>query len=73
MVKFEVTSVDSTSPYSNTAKPIAVTTTSRVRPAPTPPKRSMIPFASPQQSVVAGKFTALTYNVLADLYASVIP
>ena len=47
--------------------------TARVRPIPLCPQRALVPVAPPRGSNAAGKFTALTYNLLADLYASVRP
>ncbi|KAL3151598.1 hypothetical protein ABBQ38_012592 [Trebouxia sp. C0009 RCD-2024] len=45
--------------------------TARVRPVPLCPQRTLVPIPPPRGSNPAGKFTALTYNLLADLYASV--
>ena len=45
--------------------------TARVRPVPLCPQRALVPVAPPRGGNPAGKFTALTYNLLADLYASV--
>ena len=44
--------------------------TSRVRPAPCPPRRVLVPLTPSKPSVARGKFTLLTYNLLADLYAT---
>ena len=45
----------------------------RVRPAPQPPSRSLVQLPPPQGVPLApgGRFTLLTYNLLADLYATV--
>ncbi len=45
----------------------------RVRPAPLPPSRAMVPLPPPKGAPLApgGRFTLLTYNLLADLYATV--
>ena len=43
--------------------------TGRVHPTPAPPARQMIPIPAPNAGT--SKFTALTYNLLADLYTSV--
>lgn len=45
----------------------------RVRPAPQPPSRELVPLPPPKGRPLApgGKFTLLTYNLLADLYATV--
>lgn len=52
-------------------KPIVVNS-SRVRPAPSPPLRPMLPLPPPPGGHFAsGRFTVLTYNLLADLYAKV--
>eukprot|EP00951_Prasinocladus_malaysianus_P030507 scaffold287680_cov46-Prasinocladus_malaysianus.AAC.1 len=46
-------------------------TTPRVRPAPNPPRRELVPIVSPEmRPAYNGTFTMLTYNVLADLYAN---
>ena len=52
-------------------KPVSVTT-KRIVPAPNPPSRRMVPLAldGVKGSVATGKFTLLTYNMLADLYAT---
>eukprot|EP00891_Asterochloris_glomerata_P003815 jgi/Astpho2/3815/fgenesh1_pm.00062_%23_7_t len=42
--------------------------TGRVHPTPAPPARQMIPIPAPNTGT--SKFTALTYNLLADLYTS---
>lgn len=39
--------------------------------APSPPKRVLVPLTPAKPSVTKGKFTLLTYNLLADLYATV--
>ena len=45
--------------------------TSRVRPAPNPPSRHMVQLLPPssQSTLGSGRFTLLTYNLLADIYA----
>lgn len=44
--------------------------TTRVRPAPSPPQRKLVAISSaPVNHSTTGKFTLLTYNLLADLYA----
>jgi hypothetical protein len=45
--------------------------TARVKPAPTPPERNLIPLMSAPRSGQEGRFTVLSYNLLADLFASV--
>ena len=53
-------------------RPVAVAT-ARVRPAPAPPRRALVCLASPSSAPPPtprpGRFTVLTYNTLADLYA----
>ena len=71
VLKCEVVAIDSTSPYGELGKTFSIAT-NRVRPAPSPPKRAFVPITpAPENVVSAGKFTALTYNLLADLYATV--
>jgi mRNA deadenylase 3'-5' endonuclease subunit Ccr4 len=48
--------------------------TSRVRPAPNLPVRNLVPLPLPQGVAKGGpnsRFTVLSYNMLADLYAKV--
>ena len=71
VLKCEVVAIDTASPYGEQGKTFS-NATARVRPAPSPPKRVFTPISPPPKNVVsAGKFTALTYNLLADLYATV--
>ena len=71
VLKCEVVAIDTASPYGEQGKTFS-NATARVRPAPSPPKRALTPISPPPKNVVsAGKFTALTYNLLADLYATV--
>ena len=70
VLKCEVVAIDSASAFGELGKTFSVST-SRVRPAPSPPKRSLTPVPPPKNVVTTGKFTALTYNLLADLYATV--
>jgi len=44
--------------------------TARVKPAPSPPDRVMIPLNAGPRISREGRFTVLSYNLLADLYAS---
>lgn len=69
-LKCEVVPVDSSLQY-NEAGTAQSACTARVRPVPLSPQRALIPLPTPRGSIPAGKFTALTYNLLADLYASV--
>lgn len=71
VLKCEVVAIDSASPYGETGKTFSLPT-ARVRPSPSPPKRTLTPITpTPKNVLGVGKFTALTYNVLADLYATV--
>ena len=69
-LKCEVVPVDSSLHFNETGA-LSSASTGRVRPAPSTPARSVIPLPAPRGASPAGKFTALTYNLLADLYASV--
>lgn len=70
VLRYQVTIVDKHhSSYVDSSKTQSVDTT-RVRPSPNPPARHMVqlmPAASATGS--SGRFTLLTYNLLADLYA----
>jgi CCR4-NOT transcription complex subunit 6 len=66
-LKFEVVPVDARTAAE--AGGGAGFTTGRVIPAPTPPKRNLVPVAHHDGSE-GGRFSVLTYNVLADLYAT---
>lgn len=71
ILKCEVVSIDSASPFAEHGKTFSIST-ARVRPAPSPPKRSLAPISpAPHTAQSANRFTALTYNLLADLYATV--
>ena len=72
VLKCEVVAIDSASAFGELGKTFSVAT-ARVRPAPLPPNRSLTPLPPPKNVVTTGKFTALTYNLLADLYATVSP
>tara|TARA_B110001450_G_scaffold220096_1_gene215408 strand:- start:47 stop:1639 length:1593 start_codon:yes stop_codon:yes gene_type:complete len=67
LLKFEVCPVE-VNTGAGCGKP-EVFTTGRVIPAPTPPRRNLVPVARHDGSE-GGTFTVLTYNVLADLYAT---
>lgn len=69
ILKFECTAYDAASPYPEIGKTFSIIT-ARVRPAPSPPKRIMVPMAPSQATAPKGKFTLLSYNLLADLYAT---
>ena len=67
LLKFEVIPVDAATGAGCSAP--ETFTTGRVIPAPTPPRRNLVPVARHDGSE-GGTFTVLTYNVLADLYAT---
>lgn len=69
ILKFECTAHDVASAYPDIGKTFSIITM-RVRPAPAPPRRVMVPFTPSKPTVSRGKFTVLSYNLLADLYAS---
>jgi CCR4-NOT transcription complex subunit 6 len=69
VLRYECTAYDSASAYPDIGKTFSIMT-ARVRPAPACPSRSMIRMSPCKPSVKRGKFTVLSYNVLADLYAS---
>lgn len=69
VLKYECTAYDSAIAYPDMGKTYSILT-SRVRPAATAPMRSMIPVQPSRATVKRGKFTVLSYNLLADLYAS---
>lgn len=69
ILKFECTAHDMASAYPDIGKTFSIVT-ARVRPAPLPPRRSLIPAVLTRSSVAKGRFTVLTYNLLADLYAT---
>ncbi|MEW5318944.1 MAG: hypothetical protein WDW38_010124 [Sanguina aurantia] len=74
-LKYECCIIDRLHPYAPASGRTEVVQTSRVRPTPSPPTRSLVqlvPTAQPTPSPGAanlGRFTVLTYNLLADLYA----
>ncbi|KAA6417823.1 MAG: hypothetical protein FRX49_12246 [Trebouxia sp. A1-2] len=68
-IKCEVVPVDSSSHFNETGAASSAST-GRVRPVPLCPQRALVPVPPPRGGNPAGKFTALTYNLLADLYAS---
>jgi CCR4-NOT transcription complex subunit 6 len=69
ILKFECTAHDVASAYQDVGKTFSIVT-ARVRPAPNPPRRSLVPITPPHASVTKGAFTVLSYNLLADLYAT---
>ncbi len=71
VLKFEVAIVDKLHPYAVDMTRSQSVFTARVRPTPNPPVRSMVQMVPPSQLTNSGRFTILTYNLLADLYAKV--
>ncbi len=71
-LKYECTALDVNRPYVDMGRPGTVFS-ARVRAMPNPPTRSYVPLKPPHgvQTTPAGKFSVLTYNMLADLYAKV--
>lgn len=67
ILKYEVVGYDAAT-YSESGKAFTVQT-ARVRSLPEPPRRALIPVVPDKPA--SGTFTVLTYNVLADLYATV--
>ena len=57
-------------PYSEIGKTFT-SATHRVRLPPKVPKRLTIPLPQPKLTLAPGKFSLLTYNLLADLYSNV--
>ena len=71
IMKCEVVSIDSAAPFAEHGKTFSMST-ARVRPTPSPPKRALAPITpAPWNAQSTTRFTALTYNLLADLYATV--
>lgn len=69
ILKFECTAHDVASAYQDVGKTFSIVT-ARVRPAPNPPRRSLVPLTPAHPTVTKGRFTVLSYNLLADLYAT---
>lgn len=69
ILKFECTAHDVASPYPDVGKTFSIIT-ARARPAPCPPRRSLVRITPAAPSVTRGRFTLLSYNLLADLYAT---
>lgn len=71
ILKVEVTPIDKIGNPVETSSPFCLAT-ARVRHMPVPPQRSMVPLPNVKHlSSTEGTFTVLTYNILADLYATV--
>lgn len=74
VLRYQVNIIDKAHPSYMDANKIQFFDTTRVRPAPNPPARHMVqlmPEAPSQAPGTSGRFTLLTYNLLADLYAKV--
>lgn len=69
VLRYECTAYDSASAYPDMGKTFSILT-SRVRPAASCPTRAMVHMKPLKPTVKRGRFTLLSYNLLADLYAS---
>lgn len=69
VLRYECTAYDSASAYPDMGKTFSILT-ARVRPAAPCPSRPMIHMKPLKPTVKRGRFTVLSYNLLADLYAS---
>lgn len=75
VLRYQVNIVDKTHAGYVDASKIQMFDTTRVRPAPNPPARHMVQLMAeptPQPAGPSGRFTLLTYNLLADIYAKVL-
>lgn len=73
VLKYECSIFDPNHPYIDLGRPM-LAFTSRVRPAPNLPVRNLVSLPLPYNVTKAGpssRFTVLSYNMLADLYAKV--
>lgn len=73
VLKYECGIFDPNHPYIDLGRPM-LAFTSRVRPAPNLPVRNLVALPLPYNLTKAGpssRFTVLSYNMLADLYAKV--
>lgn len=73
VLKYECSIFDPNHPYIDLGRPM-LAFTSRVRPAPNLPVRNLVSLPLPYNLTKAGpssRFTVLSYNMLADLYAKV--
>lgn len=68
VIKYECSVVDTLQPNAEPTKGASVIT-SRVRPEAKLPNRSLLPILPPAALQPTGRFTVLSYNLLADLYA----
>eukprot|EP00798_Chlamydomonas_sp_ICE-L_P010483 gene10483-8447_t len=72
VLKYEVSVVNRLHPYTDLGK-MQLAYSTRVRPLPTPPIRQLLQLLPPvSPAVQAGRFSVLSYNMLADLYAKVL-
>jgi CCR4-NOT transcription complex subunit 6 len=72
LLKLDIVSCDTAGGYAREVGRTFSVRSERVRPAPQPPSRELVPLPPPKGRPLApsGKFTLLTYNLLADLYAT---
>lgn len=72
VLRYQANIIDKLHPSYVDPSKIQMVDTTRVRPAPNPPPRHMVQLVpAPSQAGPSGRFTLLTYNLLADLYAKV--
>jgi CCR4-NOT transcription complex subunit 6 len=71
VLRFQCHMVDRHHPSYVDPSKIQVVDTSRVRPSPNPPARSMVQLMPAPSMGYTGRFSLLSYNLLADLYAKV--
>ena len=69
VLKLEIQPCDAKAPAPNERGVEETVVTSRVIPAPTPPKRNLVPIQK-NDAVEPGTFTVMSYNVLADVYCT---
>eukprot|EP00884_Botryococcus_braunii_P017342 jgi/Botrbrau1/4291/Bobra.0390s0031.1 len=69
ILKVEVTPIDKNCNPVEVSSPYCLAT-ARVRQTPVPPQRSMVPLPNVKHISAESTFTVLTYNILADLYAT---
>mmetsp|Transcript_8378 Transcript_8378/g.24020 ORF Transcript_8378/g.24020 Transcript_8378/m.24020 type:complete len:578 (-) Transcript_8378:263-1996(-) len=69
ILRYECMVVDCHSGRAESSEACCITTP-RVRPAPNPPPRQLVPIILPNSQETDRTFSLLTYNILADLYAT---
>jgi CCR4-NOT transcription complex subunit 6 len=69
VLKYEASIIDAARQFEACRPGVAFT--SRVRPAPNLPQRALLPLPGSGPGGGYGRFTLMTYNILADLYAKV--